>query len=106
MIGASFTAGKAWAIQARMAAHSGSLGAAASHEAAEKWNGQVRQDGNLGRTELLLAATLSHRPGITELGLSVRVPVWRHIVTGDEPPGTLSSPLIVSLSATHVFEGK
>jgi hypothetical protein len=85
---------------------SGSLGVEASHEAAEKWDGEVRQDGNLGRTELLLAATLSYRLGATELGLSARAPVWRHIVVGDEPPGTLSSPVILSLSATHVLGGK
>jgi hypothetical protein len=85
---------------------SGSLGVEASHEAAERWDGEVRQDGNLGRTELLLAATLSYRLGATELGLSARIPVWRHIVTGDEPPGTLSSPVILSLSATHVFGGR
>ena len=85
---------------------SGSLGVEASHEAAEKWDGAMRQDGNLGRSELLLAATLSYRLGATELGLSARAPVWRHIVVGDEPPGTLSSPLILSLSATHVFGGR
>jgi len=76
-----------------------------SHEAAETWDGQTRQDGNLGRSELLLAAMLSQTFGTTVLSLSVRVPVWRHIVTDDEPPGTLSSPLVVSLSASHVFGG-
>jgi hypothetical protein len=85
---------------------SGSLGVEASHEAAEKWDGEVRQDGNLGRTELLLAATLSYRLGASKLGLSARVPVWRQIVTGDEPPGSLSSPIILGLSATHIFGGK
>lgn len=83
---------------------SGSLGAEALHEAAEKWDGEIRQDGNLGRTELLLAATLSYRLDATDLGLSARVPVWRHIVVGDEAPGTLSSPVILGLSATHVLE--
>jgi hypothetical protein len=85
---------------------SASLGAEASHEAAERWDGEVRQDGSLGRTELLLAATVNYRLGATDLGLSARVPVWRHIVVGDEPPGTLSSPLILGLSASHVFGGK
>ena len=79
------------------------MGVEASHEAAEKWDGEVRQDGNLGRTELLLAATLSYRLGSTDLGLSARAPIWRRIVTGDEPAGTLSSPLILSFSATQVF---
>jgi hypothetical protein len=85
---------------------SGSLGVEVSHEAAEKWDGEVQQDGNLGRTELLLAATLSHKLGATDLGLAARIPVWRHIVVGDEPPGTLSSPLTLTLSATHVFGGR
>jgi hypothetical protein len=85
---------------------SGSLGVEASHEAAEQWDGEVRQDGNLGRTELLLAAALDYGIGATNVGLSARAPVWRRIVVGDEPPGTLSSPIILSLSATHVFGGK
>lgn len=84
----------------------GSLGVEASHEAAERWDGEVRQDGSLGRTELLLAATLNYRLGTTDLGLSARAPVWRRIVVGAEPPGTLSSPVVLSLSATHVFGGK
>jgi hypothetical protein len=85
---------------------SGSLGVEALHEAAEKWDDEVRQDGNLGRTELLLAATLNYRIGATDLGLSARAPVWRRIVVGNEPPGTLSSPVVLSLSATHVFGGR
>lgn len=85
---------------------SGSLGVEASHEAAERWDGEVRQDGNLGRTELLLAATLNYKLGTTDFGLSARAPVWRRIVVGNEPPGTLSSPVILSLSATHVFGAK
>jgi hypothetical protein len=83
----------------------GSLGAEAFHEAAEEWDGEQRQDGSLGRTELLAAATLGHAFGATELTLGVRVPVWRHIVTGDEPPGTLSSPLTISIGVSHVFGG-
>jgi len=82
---------------------SGSFGLEGSHEAAERWDGHMRQDGNLGRSEVLVAAALRYRAGATELSLSARAPVWRHIVIGDEPPGTLSSPLILSLSATHVF---
>jgi hypothetical protein len=88
-----------------VSALSGALGVEALHEAAEKWAGKVRQDGSLGRTELLLAATLSYKLGTTDLGLSARAPIWRRIVVGDEPPGTLSSPIILSLTATHVFGG-
>jgi len=80
-----------------------SLGVEAFHEAAEQWDGELRQDGNLGRTEVLGAATLSHAFGATELSLGVKVPFWRRIVSGDEPAGTLSSPFTLSLAATHVF---
>jgi hypothetical protein len=85
---------------------SGSLGIETFHEDAERWDGRIRQDGNLGRTEVLGAAALTQVVGATELSLTLRAPVWRHIVTGDEPPGTLSSPLTISLALTHVFGGK
>jgi hypothetical protein len=81
----------------------GSVGVDAFHDAAERWNGRIRQDGNLGRTEALATAGLIQTLGSTELTLTLRAPVWRHIVTGDEPPGTLSSPLTVSLGVSHVF---
>jgi hypothetical protein len=81
-------------------------GVEAFHEAAERWDSRVRQDGSLGRTELLLAAALNYRLGATQLGLSARAPVWRHIVIGDGPPGTLSSPVIVSLSALTFSEAR
>jgi hypothetical protein len=83
----------------------GALGLEAFHEAAEQWDGELRQDGNLGRSELLAAAMLRHTFGATELMLGVRVPLVRDIVAGDEPAGTLSSPLSVSLGVSHVFGG-
>jgi hypothetical protein len=83
----------------------GSLGVEAFHEDAEEWDGERRQDGNLGRTELLGALTLSHAFGATEATLGLRVPFYRHIVTGDEPPGTLSSPVTLSLGVVHTFGG-
>jgi hypothetical protein len=84
----------------------GSLGADAFHEAADRWDGEMRQDGNLGRTELLATAVFTQVLGATELTLTLRAPVWRHIVEGDEPAGTLSSPLTVALGVTHVIGGK
>lgn len=82
---------------------SAALGADAFHESADRWDGQVRQDGNLGRTEILATAVLTQVLGTTELSLTLRAPVWRHIVEGDEPPGTLSSPITVAFGVTHVF---
>jgi hypothetical protein len=68
----------------------------------KRWDGRIRQDGNLGRSEVLATAGLTQIFGAT-LNLTLRAPVWRDIVTGDEPPGTLSSPLTVSFGVTHVF---
>ena len=81
----------------------GFLGLDAFHEAAEEWDGEVQQDGNLGRSELLLTSMLTRAFGPTELSLSAKFPLYRHIVEGDEPPGTLSSPLVLSFAVTHVF---
>jgi hypothetical protein len=82
---------------------SGALGGEVAHDAAERWQGVIRQDGNLGRTELLASAMLRQTVGQGVLSLSARVPLWRNIVVGDEPPGTLSSPLILSLGYAHTF---
>lgn len=82
---------------------SGKLGLEAMHEAEEHWQGVARQDGSLGRSELggLIGAVYAF--GESSLGLDVRVPFVRHIVQGDEAPGTLSSPLALALRFDHVF---
>jgi hypothetical protein len=81
----------------------GALGTEVFHDDAERWSGVVRQDGNLGRTEILASARLQYGIGNGVLSLTARVPLWRDIVVGDEPPGTLSSPLILGLGYTHTF---
>lgn len=82
---------------------SGKLGLEAMHEAEEQWQGVARQDGSLGRSELGGLFGVVYAFGATALSLDVRVPFVRHIVAGDEPPGTLSSPLALSLRFDHVF---
>ncbi len=84
---------------------SGTLGAEIFHEDAERWDGALLQDGNLGRTEVLASAALRQSVGHGVFSLSARVPVWRDIVVGDEPPGTLRSPVILSLAYSHTFDG-
>jgi hypothetical protein len=81
----------------------GAVGVDVLHEGAERWGGKVQQDGNLGRTELLAGLSLTRPFGATLLSLVVRVPVYRHIVQGDEPPGELSSPGMLSLIVSHTF---
>jgi hypothetical protein len=83
----------------------GSIGPEVFHEDAERWDGVVRQDGNLGRTEILAAGTLTQQIDATQLSLGVRAPLWRDIVEGSEDPGTLSSPVTLSLGVTYVLKG-
>jgi hypothetical protein len=79
------------------------LGLDVMSERPERWGGEVQQDGNLGRTELLGGFSLSRPFGATLATLIVRLPLYRDIVTSDEPPGRLSSPLMLSLLLSRTF---
>jgi hypothetical protein len=81
----------------------GKLGIEAMHEAEERWQGVVRQDGSLGRSELGGLLGVAYALGASSLSLDVRVPFVRHIVVGDEAPGTISSPLALAVRFDHVF---
>jgi len=83
----------------------GGIGADVLFEGAERWDGVVQQDGNLGRTEILAALSLLRLFGDTAVGVNARFPLWRHIVTGDDPQGSLSSPLMLSLIVSRTFGG-
>lgn len=74
-------------------------------QGAEKWNGEIRQDGLLGRRELRAGLGLRWLPGTTALDFAVRVPVYRQLVEGEEEPGELRAPVSVSLSAGWTFGG-
>lgn len=84
---------------------SGALGGELFHDSAERWDGAIRQDGNLGRTEILASIALRQEVGKGLVNLTARFPLWRDIVVGDEPPGTLSSPVILGLGYVHTFGG-
>lgn len=73
-------------------------GVEGAFEGPERWAGVIRQDASLGRTELLAGPQLTWRRGITTLSAAVRFVVARHIVAGNEDPGTLRAPLSGSLS--------
>ena len=81
----------------------GGLGVDLLYEGAERWDGRIQQDGNLGRTEILAAVTLAQTFGDTSISLSARFPTYRHIVQGDEPQGSLSSPVMLSLIVSRTF---
>jgi len=84
-------------------AFSGKLGIEVLHEAEERWQGVVRQDGSLGRSELGVLFGVAYGLGASSFSLDVRVPFVRHIVVGDEAPGTISSPLALALRFDHIF---
>lgn len=84
-------------------AFGGKLGIEAMHEGAEQWQGVVRQEGSLGRSELLGLLGLTQAFGDSQVSLDVRLTLARHIVAGSESPGKLSSPAALALRFDHVF---
>lgn len=46
-----------------------------AHETAETWDGRIEEEGNLGRSDLLLAAGIVRQLGSRALALNVRVPL-------------------------------
>jgi hypothetical protein len=81
----------------------GKLGLEAMHEDAERWQGVIRQDGSLGRSEVMGLFGLTQAIGDSRVSLDVRLPVMRQIVVGSEAPGQLSSPLALALRFDHTF---
>jgi hypothetical protein len=84
----------------------GALGIEGFHEGAERWDGVIRQDAALGRSEVLAALIATQSLGETTLSLGLRFPLVRHVVTGEDPQGRLSSPVTLSLGVTHIFGGQ
>lgn len=79
------------------------------NEQPERWSGVVQQDGNVGRTDLLVGGAISYLAGTVLLSASVKVPVWQHFIEASHDrgdPGQLSYPAIVGLAATTTFGGK
>ena len=84
----------------------GALGVEGFHEGPERWDGIVRQDASLGRSEILAALIATQTFGKTTLSLGLRLPLVRHVVTGEDPQGELSSPVMLSFGVTHIFGGQ
>lgn len=85
-------------------AWSGKAGVGAFHEEAERWQGVIRQDGSLGRSELYLSFGVSHAWDETVLRLGGRLPLCRQIIVGSEPAGEFSSPLTLQVALSQVWE--
>ena len=72
-------------------------------ERPERWGGEILQDGNLGRTDVLLGVAATYRWGATLFALGVRVPIYQRIVQAGDEAAQLSYPAIVDLSAHLTF---
>jgi hypothetical protein len=80
------------------------------NEQPERWSGVVQQDGNVGRTDLLVGGSVSYTLGTVSLSASVKAPVWQHFIetTHDHggDPGQLTYPAIINLAVSTTFGGK
>jgi hypothetical protein len=64
-----------------------------SHERAETWNGQLEEEGNLGRTDVLLGLGIARSLGTGSLSLLLRVPIVTRAHAAQ-----LDYPLLLSLA--------
>jgi hypothetical protein len=77
-----------------------SAGADVANEQPERWGGVVQQDGNLGRTDVLVGGGLHWGGKDVQLGLTLRVPVYSHLIGHH---GQLTYPGLLGLSAGTTF---
>jgi hypothetical protein len=73
-------------------------------EAPERWDGVIQQDGNLGRTDVLVGASITYAVGGYNVGLGLKLPVYQHIESDSHEAGQLSYPAIVSFTVHTVFD--
>lgn len=82
-----------------------SAGLDAFNEAPERWDGVIQQDGNLGRTDILVGASVVYSLGLFNLSVGVKVPVYQHIIQSDDHDGgQLSYPGIINLGVQRTFD--
>lgn len=80
-----------------------SLGLDLVNEQTERWSGEVKQDGNLGRTDLLAGGSATLLLGDTELSAGVKVPIYQDIIMSADEPGQLTFPALISFTAAQRF---
>jgi len=81
-----------------------SLSADLAIEQAERWDGRVMEDGNLGRTDGLLGVTLAHPVGPVHVRLGVKVPVFSKLTQHGDEAAQLAYPAIVELDLSWLRE--
>lgn len=66
-----------------------------AHESAERWQGRLESEGNLGRSDLLLGLGALWTARLATLALTIKVPVWTRIVAQG---GHVEMPAMVDLA--------
>ncbi|HZA50516.1 MAG TPA: hypothetical protein VE549_07235, partial [Myxococcaceae bacterium] len=83
------------------------LGVDVLNEQPERWSGQVQQDGNVGRTDVLAGGLVGYAFGPITAVLSMKVPVWQKFIDAgdgsDGGPGQLAYPAIVNVALQRTF---
>lgn len=72
-------------------------------EEPERWQGEVQQDGNLGRTDVLIGAAATLRLERVELTVGLKVPAYVGIVMSETEPGEVTYPGIVTVALQRDF---
>jgi hypothetical protein len=83
-----------------------SLGAGVDvlQEKPERWDGMVMQDGNLGRTDILVGGLLTYFTRPFAASLTVKVPVYQNIVQAEDEHADLSYPIVLGLTVRALFD--
>lgn len=74
-----------------------------AHEEPERWDGRVQQDGNVGRTDVLVAASLGIPAGAYRLSIDVAAGVWSRVPETHGDRGQLEYPGVVGVGITRSF---
>jgi hypothetical protein len=74
------------------------------NEQPERWSGEIQQDGNLGRTDLLAGGSLILNLGTYDFSAGLRVPIYQHIIMSHDEPGQLTYPALLNFTVSRAFE--
>ncbi len=75
----------------------------AINESTERWDGEIQQDGNLGRTDLLLGGMIAWSLREYRVAISAKTPVYQHVTVTEEGPSQLTYPLLINVTVARVF---
>lgn len=81
-----------------------SVGADVITQEPERWRGVIEQDGNLGRTDVLVGASVTHGFGDFDVTLGVKVPVYTRIIQTGHEGGQLTYPGLVNITVRRTFD--